>query len=439
MYGALFLALAIRYQDFSLGPGPFTKIFLIQFTFIHLFWLLFLFILDFYEIPLFRKKYDFLRNLIIFLILAGIIGTIYFYLRPIIVPKTTLVLDILIFSLLLFGWRYLFSRLLKFQNLKEKIIFIGFRPEFKEIISDYLSQSGYEITAFFNPDFSFTNELNPFSLSAKQGVISDVHQLRVVIEREKVDSIIFALDFHKNDELAQQLFSNLSLKLNYINFASFYESLTKKVPIETINEIWFLENFSQVEKKVNQILKRSFDILLSSLGLLITLILFPFIALTIKIDSPGPIFYNQRRVGKGKKVFVVHKFRTMIENPNQDRKLWREKDASQITKVGKFLRKTHLDELPQLWNILKGDLSFVGPRPEWIELAKIFEKEIPFYSQRYLVRSGFTGWAQLSFPSSASIAEAKEKFQYDLYYIKNRSFLFDLGIILKTIKIIFKK
>lgn len=369
--------------------------------------------------------------------MAGAIGTIYFYLHPIIVPKTSLVLDILIFSLLLFGWRYLFSRILRFQNLKEKIIFIGFRPEFKEIISKHLNQSGYEITAFFNPNFSFTNELNPLSLSAKQGIISDLQQLRWIIKKEKVNSIIFALDFHKNDELAQQLFSNVSLRLNYINFASFYESLTKKVPIETINEIWFLENFSQVEKKVNQILKRSFDIFLSLLGLLITLILFPFIALAIKIDSPGLIFYNQKRVGKEKKVFVVHKFRTMIENLSQDKKLWREKDASQITKVGIFLRKTHLDELPQLWNILKGDLSFVGPRPEWIELARIFEKEIPFYSQRYLVRPGFTGWAQLSFPSSASVTEAKEKFQYDLYYIKNRSFLLDLGIILKTIKILF--
>ena len=128
----------------------------------------------------------------------------------------------------------------------------------------------------------------------------------------------------------------------------------------------------------------------------------------------------------------------MYETPNQNKEPWRERDPNQITRVGKLLRKIHLDEFPQFWSILKGDLSFVGPRPEWEKLARIFEKEIPFYSQRYLIRPGFTGWAQLNFPSSTSVEEAKEKFQYDLYYIKNRSFVLDLGIILKTIRLFFK-
>jgi len=166
--------------------------------------------------------------------------------------------------------------------------------------------------------------------------------------------------------------------------------------------------------------------------------LFPFIALAIKIDSPGPIFYSQNRVGKDREIFTLYKFRTLKEAPNQDKEPWREKDESQITRVGKFLRKTHLDELPQLWSILKGDLSFVGPRPEWVKLAREFEKQIPFYFQRYLVRPGFTGWAQINYPPSTSVEEAKEKFQYDLYYIKNRSFLLDLKIILKTAQLLFR-
>jgi lipopolysaccharide/colanic/teichoic acid biosynthesis glycosyltransferase len=123
----------------------------------------------------------------------------------------------------------------------------------------------------------------------------------------------------------------------------------------------------------------------------------------------------------------------MKQSVAADKKLWREKDKSEITAVGRFLRKFHLDELPQLINILKGDISFVGPRPEWVRLAEIFEKEIPFYSLRYLLRPGLTGWAQLNFPASSSVAEAKEKFKYDLYYIENHSFFFDLEIILKTI------
>jgi len=185
-------------------------------------------------------------------------------------------------------------------------------------------------------------------------------------------------------------------------------------------------------------LKRGLDVLFSFAGLLITAILFPFIALAIKIDSPGSVFYTQERIGKDRKNLTLYKFRTMKVSGDQDKKLWREKDPGQITRVGRILRRIHLDEFPQFWSILKGDLSFVGPRPEWVELAKIFEKEIPFYSQRYLVRPGFTGWAQLNFPPSTSVEEAKEKFQYDLYYIKNRSFFLDLGIILKTIRIIFR-
>ncbi len=128
----------------------------------------------------------------------------------------------------------------------------------------------------------------------------------------------------------------------------------------------------------------------------------------------------------------------MKVSQNQEKDLWRERDPSQTTRTGKILRKFYLDEFPQFLNILKGDISFVGPRPEWLKLAEIFEKEIPFYSLRYLIRPGFAGWAQLKLPASTSVKEAKEKFQYDLYYIKNRSFLFDLEIILKTIRIILR-
>ena len=423
MYLALLLALAVRYGDFSFWPGPQTRVFLYHFSFISLFWLLFLFILDFYEIPPLKKVFEFFSNLIIFLLLAGAFGVAYFYLRPqpIIAPKTILILDLSIFSFFLCGWRYVFSRILKLQNFKEKIVLIGSLVEFKDLSSDLLNQNGYEMVASFDPNSSL-----------------DVSKLKEIIEKEKVNSVVFALNSQRNEDLVKQIFSNLPLKLNFISFPSFYESVAKKVPLEAIDEFWFLENLSHSEKRIDEILKRGFDILFSFVGLLITAVLFPFIALAIKINSPGPVFYSQKRVGKDRKVFTLYKFRTMKEDLNRDKELWREKDPGQITRVGNFLRRIHLDEFPQFWSILKGDLSFVGPRPEWVELAKIFEKEIPFYSQRYLVRPGFTGWAQLNFPPSTSVEEAKEKFQYDLYYIKNRSFFLDLGIILKTIRIIFR-
>ena len=423
MYLALLLILAIRYKDFSFLPGPQTRIFLYHFSFISLFWLLFLFLLDFYEIPPLKKVFDFFRNLLIFIFLAGALGVIYFYLRPeaLIAPKTILISDLLIFSLFLCGWRYIFSRILKLQNFREKIVMVGSPAELKDLSPDLLNQNGYELVASFNSNSDF-----------------EFLKLKETIEKEKVNSIVLGFNFYKNEQWVQQIFQNLPLKLNYISLDNFYENLTKKVPIEMIDEVWFLENLSRSEKRTEEILKRGLDVLFSFAGLLITAILFPFIALAIKIDSPGSVFYTQERIGKDRKNFTLYKFRTMKVSGDQDKKLWREKDPGQITRVGRILRRIHLDEFPQFWSILKGDLSFVGPRAEWEKLARIFEKEIPFYSQRYLVRPGFTGWAQINFPASASVEEAKEKFEYDLYYIKNRNFFLDLGIILKTIRIIFR-
>jgi len=423
MYGALLLVLAVRYGDFSFLPGPQTRIFLFHFSFISLFWLLFLFLLDFYEIPPLKKVFDFFRNLLIFIFLAGALGVIYFYLRPeaLIAPKTILISDLLIFSLFLCGWRYIFSRILKLQNFREKIVMVGSPAELKDLSPDLLNQNGYELVASFNSNSDF-----------------EFLKLKETIEKEKVNSIVLGFNFYKNEQWVQQIFQNLPLKLNYISLDNFYENLTKKVPIEMIDEVWFLENLSRSEKRTEEILKRGLDVLFSFAGLLITAILFPFIALAIKIDSPGSVFYTQERIGKDRKNLTLYKFRTMKVSGDQDKKLWREKDPGQITRVGRILRRIHLDEFPQFWSILKGDLSFVGPRAEWEKLARIFEKEIPFYSQRYLVRPGFTGWAQINFPASASVEEAKEKFEYDLYYIKNRNFFLDLGIILKTIRIIFR-
>lgn len=417
MYLALLLTLALRYGDFTFWPGPQTRVFLFHFSFISGFWLLFLFLLDFYEIPPLKKLFDFFYSLIVFVILAGATATIYFYLQPQpqITPKTILALDVFIFSLFLIGWRYLFSEILKFLKVREKIIMIG---NLRDLSKEKIEKSGFDLVANFDSD----------SL--------DVSKLKQ--KAEEANSIIFDLDFHQRRDLVENIFRNLPLRLNFISFPDFYEEVTKKVPIGAIDKIWFLEELSRSERKVDQFLKRSFDILFSSFGLLVTGFLFPFIALAIKLDSPGSVFYPQQRVGKDRNIFTLYKFRTMRETPDQDEKAWREKEGDQIIRAGKFLRKTHLDELPQFWSILKGDLSFVGPRPEWVKLAEAFEKEIPFYPQRYLVKPGFTGWAQINFPPSTSVKEAKEKFEYDLYYIKNRSFLLDLGIILKTIRIVFK-
>ncbi len=418
MYLGLLLALAIRYGDFSFWPGSQTRVFVRHFSFIAVFWILLLFLLDFYKIPPLKNVADFFCNLIIFSVSAGSIATIYFYLQsqPGLTPKTILALDVFLFSLFLVFWRFLVAKGLEILGVKEKIVLIG-------------PCSGLSRKEIYRGGFKL---IKRFDLSSLK--VSDLKKWV-----EKADSVVFEPGLLKREKLVREIFEKLPLKINYISFPEFYEEVLGRVPLDKVDEAWFLTDLSRPERKFNQLIKRVFDIFFSVIGLFFTVAFFPFIALAIKIDSRGPIFYCQKRIGKNRKIFTVCKFRTMKHIPGGCQKAWREKEADQITRVGRFLRRSFLDEMPQFWNVLKGELSFVGPRPEWVRLAETFEKEIPFYFQRYLVKPGLTGWAQINFPASTSVKEAREKFEYDLYYIKNRSFLLDLGIILKTVRIIFRR
>lgn len=434
MYGTLILALAVRYRDFSFLPGPQTRDFLYHFSFIFLFWALLLYIFNFYKIPSIKRISDFSKNLLIFSILSGGLVIAYFYLRPeaLIAPKTIIVLHILFFSISVYLWRSVFSYVLNIKNLKEKIIIIGFRPGLEELINNNLA--GYEIIALFSFDDYSQEKLSSLSNKAKYKTISDIRRLKEIVEKEGVTTVIFPRFLHGNEEILQQVFNNLPFSLNYISFADFYEFLTGKVPIEAVSEAWFLEKVSRSEKKAEELLKRTTDILLSSIGVLITIVLLPLVSLIIKIDSRGPIFYVQKRIGRAGKSFNIYKFRTMEDKAEENGPQWSLLKDPRITKAGKVLRNLYIDEFPQFYNILKGDISFVGPRPESEKLSHLFEKEIPYYNLRHLIRPGVTGWAQIHYPASKSVKEAKEKFKYDLFYIKNRSFFLDSGIILKTIR-----
>jgi len=439
IYSSLLLTLALRYGDFSFLPGPQTKVFLFHFSFISVFWILVLYLLDFYQIPPLKKVFDFFRNLLIFVFLAGSLGTLYFYLRPdvLIAPKIILFLHVVFSALFIYLWRYLFSLILRHQNFREKIIVIGFRPGLEELADEaVLNRLGYRVLAFFSPDPVFLKKLSSFESLAKHGVVSDINKLKEIIEKEKAELVVFPRFLAQNEQIIEQIFLNLPLNLNYVSFADFYENISSKVAIDAVNEAWFLENLSRAEKKAEQTVKRIFDIIFSFIGFLIFLFLLPFIALLIKIDSSGPIFYNQKRVGKNGQIFIIHKLRTMEEKAEKDGPQWAKPNDPRITRVGRVLRKTYLDEFPQFYNILRGDISFVGPRPERPEFVERLKQEIPYYDLRHLIKPGFTGWAQINYRYGASIEETKEKLKYDFYYIKNRNFFLDLGIILKTIRII---
>ena len=222
--------------------------------------------------------------------------------------------------------------------------------------------------------------------------------------------------------------------VQFINLATAYEEILKKVPLEAVNQLWFLENISRGQKRLYEFLKRASDLILAVVGGTVLLILFPFVALGIKFGSVGPIFYRQRRVGKGGKLFEVIKFRTMVQDAEQNGAVWAQKQDPRVTKFGKFMRKTRIDELPQVISILKGEMSIVGPRAERPEFVEKLKKQIPFYEERLLIRPGLSGWAQINYGKDLDSNDTKEKLQYDLYYIKNRSFTIDMAVGWKPIK-----
>lgn len=222
------------------------------------------------------------------------------------------------------------------------------------------------------------------------------------------------------------------------SLANFYEQFWRKVPPSYLRDDWFAftSGFSLIHNRINLKMKRLFDILITGLLLLIASPLMLLAAVAIKLDSPGSIFYSQIRTGQKKQEFKVHKFRTMYQNAEKQGVQWAQTKDPRITRVGRWLRLMRIDELPQLWNVLKGEMSLIGPRPERPVFDVKLAQKIPYYDVRYLVKPGITGWAQVMYPYGASVEDAYQKLAYDLYYIRNYSLLLDFAIALKTIRVV---
>ncbi|PIR40276.1 MAG: hypothetical protein COV33_00590 [Candidatus Zambryskibacteria bacterium CG10_big_fil_rev_8_21_14_0_10_34_34] len=251
---------------------------------------------------------------------------------------------------------------------------------------------------------------------------------------EEVQIIAIDLKNEKVEPILPHLYNLIFSQVKFIDMYKVYEDIFDKVPLSLVRYNWFLENISTESRVTYDILKRMMDIALSFVGGIISLIFYPFVFLAIKIDDGGSIYFEQKRVGKNNKIIRTLKFRSMTEHREEDGIA---KEAT-VTRVGNFLRKTRIDELPQLWSVLKGDLSMIGPRPEIPTLVKYYESEISYYNVRHLLKPGLSGWAQLYHTDPPKInADAEKtrcKLSYDLYYIKNRSFMLDLKIALKTVK-----
>jgi exopolysaccharide biosynthesis polyprenyl glycosylphosphotransferase len=422
LYAGLYITLIIRYRYLA---SVHLADHLIPFSLIYLIWLIIFYIADLYE----PKKNDFndlrlLANLIQVVAIGGIIAVLIFYflapIMPAIKPQRVLLINLMTCIALLFFWRRYFYNLLKSTRVFNRVLVIGDNPLILELAEEIRNhpQLGYQLLIENNPPDDLSN----------------------YCQNEKINTIITANGIQDNQETVRKIFQCLPLGLDIRHINGFYEEIALKIPVSNINLEWFLENLSENSKKSYEATKRISDILLSVFGLIVSLPFLPFIALIIKLESPGPIIFKQIRVGKSGRHFLAMKFRSMVSDAEKNGAQWAVKNDPRITRFGKIMRKTRLDEIPQLINILRGEMSLIGPRPERPEFTKMLTEEIPFYHERLLVKPGLTGWAQLLGPAyGGSKEETVEKLKYDLYYIKNRNLTLDLSIILKTIRIVLSK
>ncbi|MDY6845023.1 MAG: TIGR03013 family XrtA/PEP-CTERM system glycosyltransferase, partial [Thermodesulfobacteriota bacterium] len=268
-------------------------------------------------------------------------------------------------------------------------------------------------------------------------IIGSYSQLPQIAEEKEVDKIVVALSERRGTMPLKELLECKLKGIKVIDGSNFYECLTGKISVENLYPGWliFSEGFSMY--KISKTLKWILDTVVSVIGLVLCSPLIIISIVLIKIDSPGPAFFKQERVGKNDKVFNLLKFRSMKCDAELDTgPIWAQTSDNRITRVGKIIRKTRIDEIPQLFNVLRGDMSLVGPRPERPFFIEKLEKEIPYYTQRHSTKPGITGWAQIKYSYGASVEDATEKLKYDLYYIKNMSILLDLVIIFETIKVV---
>ena len=404
---------------------------LTYFWIVALFWILSMYTLNMYSL---EKPFDSIKTsyqLFSAAVIGTLIGFATFYLSPDsdITPKTVLVLFSAISYCGILLWRWVYGYIFHKISNHQKVIFTGYATILPELIPQ-MDQFSY---MQFTPVGVY--EENPELLKNIPGnipVISDVKDLEKIINEYDVKVFVLPEGKAFPQDIRNQLFSALGNGAVFFTLPDFYEKVTRKIPLGAINENWFLRNINLEHHFFDHIIKRFFDLFFSIIVFAISLVFWPIIALIIKIESPGPVFFKQVREGRNGKLFTILKFRTMKTTDNNYAPTT-EQD-NRITRFGNIMRKTRLDEIPQFLNIIKGDMSFIGPRPERPELARELEKKVPFYRQRLLVKPGITGWDQVSGEyHSPSMDDTYKKLQYDLYYIKNQSVFLDISIFFKTI------
>jgi sugar transferase (PEP-CTERM system associated) len=362
------------------------------------------------------------------------LALLYFWLPDLMVGRGVFLIAAVLLVTIVVGWRLAFEWLSVSVGPRERLLLVGTSAAAVALareLHEHRHELGVEIMGFIDPDPAKVGAplLNP-------GIVGTIDDIPTIVRSRGVDRVVVSLGDARGTLPMDKL---LEMKLEGVSFdhlASVYEQYTGKIALENLRPSWLIFSDGFRKSRFLGAIKRAMDVVCASLGLVLAAPLMLLATIAIRLTSPGPVLYHQARVGKNGHVFTVHKFRSMrVDAEAATGPVWASKSGDpRVTPIGAFLRRSRLDEVPQLWNVLKGDMSFVGPRPERPEFVAELTEQIRFYGQRHIVRPGLTGWAQVRYTYGATTEDALQKLQFDLYYIKNLSIALDLFIIFETVK-----
>jgi len=400
-------------------------------------WWFLTFLGDLYDVSIASRRFEVTRR--IGMVAAGLLIAYlaaYFFLPRDALPRLFILFFVMISLIDTLLWRWTYATVFTLPPFRCRVLIVGAGwagNTIAKVLAEH-SDTDYHVIGFVDDD------------PRKQGVevagfpvLNDSRDLVALVQARRIEKIVLAITHFMRGDLFQALMDCGTSGIHIVRMPVLYEQLTRRVPIEHIGRNWIIEAMNGLSALGRLALwaKRLSDIFLGLIGTLVFLILLPFIALAITLDCPGPIFYRQARLGRGGRPFRVWKLRTMVPNAEDDGKAqWAKEDDDRITRVGKLLRKTRLDELPQVLNVLRGEMSIIGPRPERPEFIAELQEQIPFYRTRLCVKPGLTGWAQVHYGYGNSVEDALVKLQYDLYYIRHWSLWLDLCILFKTVGVV---
>ncbi len=429
IFAAFVLSYFFRFEDFSriIFVSP------VKLAFLWASFLVSFYIFNLYELTLRFKSSKFLARLFAAVLFAAVFNIIISYALPYwMVGRGLTLLNAVLIFFLMFLWRVAFEKFAMDKVRRKAVIILGAGGAGRYISDVIRKDRNYTILGFLDDDPKvYGGSVDGFP------VLGDSAMIPALLDHGKVDEIVVAITHEKRRELLRQLLCAKLAGVEIYDVPTVYEDLTGKLPVSHLRDGWIVyTSFKAMSRSIYIHVKRLGDISLAITGLMLSAPVMFLTALVIKMDSPGPVLFRQQRVGLDGKVFTIFKFRSMRQDSEKGGAVFAQVNDSRVTRVGSILRKSRIDEIPQLWNILMGNMSFVGPRPERPEFVENFEKKIPYYALRHIVKPGLTGWAQVNYRYGASEEDALEKLQYDMYYLKNLSLLLDIQTALKTINVV---